>query len=129
MDKKHILVVEDELPLRQVLADKLIDDGFDVAQATNGEEGLAYALAHHPDLILLDLVMPKMDGLTMLELLRKDEKYGVTARVILLTNINDREKVAQASEVGSYDYLIKSDWDLSAVVSKVRARLGMDAHH
>jgi len=64
-EPKHILVVEDELPLRQVLADKLIEQGFEVTTAINGEEGLHLALEKHPDLILLDLVMPIMNGLTM----------------------------------------------------------------
>ncbi len=125
MDKKHILVVEDELPLRQVLADKLTDEGFEVTKALNGEQGLKLALELHPDLILLDLVMPVMDGLTMLEELRRDEDYGKFAPVILLTNINDQDRVAQATEAGSYDYLVKADWDLNDVVKRVRARLSI----
>lgn len=126
MEKKHILVVEDELPLRQVLADKLIDEGFEVTKALNGEQGLKLALEVHPDLILLDLVMPVMDGLTMLEELRRDEEYGRNAPVILLTNINDQDRVAQATEAGSYDYLVKADWDLNDVVKRIRARLSME---
>lgn len=124
-EPKHILVVEDELPLRQVLADKLIEQGFEVTTAINGEEGLHLALEKHPDLILLDLVMPIMNGLTMLEKLRTDTSYGASARVILLTNITDREKVARATEASSYDYLIKSDWDLNDVVKRIRARLSL----
>jgi DNA-binding response OmpR family regulator len=123
MKKPHILVVEDELPLRQVLADKLTDEGFEVTKAVNGQDGLIAAIETRPDLIILDLVMPVMDGLTMLEELRRDEGYGKNARVILLTNINDQDRVAQATEAGSYDYLVKSDWDLDDVVRRVRARL------
>jgi DNA-binding response OmpR family regulator len=123
--KQHILVVEDELPLRQVLADKLVDEGFEVTKAVNGQDGLIAAIETRPDLIILDLVMPVMDGLTMLEELRRDEGYGKNAPVILLTNINDQDRVAQATEAGSYDYLVKSDWDLDDVVKRVRARLAM----
>lgn len=81
------------------------------------------ALLWHPDLILLDIVMPKMDGMTMLAQLREDE-WGKTARVITLTNLSDTEKVAEAIEHGSYEYLVKSDWKIEDVVAKVREKLG-----
>ena len=86
---------------------------------------LDLALAQHPDIILLDLMMPIMDGLTMLEKLREDQDYGKTAAVILLTNINDPEKVAMATEAGSYDFLVKSDWNIEDVVKKIKGRLGI----
>jgi DNA-binding response OmpR family regulator len=125
MDQKRILVVEDEASLRNVLSDKLTSEGFLVDCAVDGAEGLRLAREKHPDLILLDLIMPIMDGLTMLEELRKDDTYGKNALVILLTNVNDRDKVAKATEVGTYDYLVKSDWDLNDVVKMVRTRLAM----
>lgn len=122
---KKILIVEDEAPLRNAVADILAFEGFTVFQAKNGQEGLDIALKEHPDLILLDLMMPVMDGLTMLEKLRADPDWGVSASVILLTNINDPEKVAQATEAGSYDFLVKSDWNIEDVVKKVKSRLGV----
>jgi CheY-like chemotaxis protein len=125
IDKK-ILIVEDEAPLRNAISDILSFEGFTVLQANNGQEGLDIALAQFPDLILLDLMMPVMDGLTMLEKLRLEPTYGAHAAVILLTNINDPEKVAQATEAGSYDFLVKSDWNIEDVVKKIKGRLGVE---
>ena len=124
LDKK-ILIIEDEAPLRNAVSDILTFEGFQIFQAKNGQEGLEVALREHPDLILLDLMMPVMDGLTMLEKLRGDEEWGKNAAVILLTNINDPEKVARATEAGSYEFLVKSDWNIEDVVKKIKARLGI----
>jgi len=124
MINKKILIVEDEAPLRNAVSDILSFEGFTVFQAKNGQEGLDISLKEHPDLILLDLMMPVMDGLTMLEKLRADD-WGKGASVILLTNINDPGKVAQATEAGSYDFLVKSDWNIEDVVKKIKTRLGI----
>ena len=124
-NNKKILIVEDEAPLRNAMTDILGFEGFTVFQAKNGQEGLELALKEHPDLILLDLVMPIMDGLTMLIKLRQDPVFGMTAAVILLTNINDPDKVAQATEAGSYDFLVKSDWHIEDVVKKIKVRLAL----
>jgi DNA-binding response OmpR family regulator len=126
-ETKKILIIEDEAPLRSAVADILSFEGFTVFQAKNGQEGLDMALKEHPDLILLDLMMPVMDGLTMLEKLRQDKDWGSKAAVILLTNINDPEKVAMATEAGSYDFLVKSDWNIEDVVRKVKLRLGLSS--
>jgi DNA-binding response OmpR family regulator len=123
--EKKILVVEDEAPLRNAVSDILTFEGFQVFQAKNGQEGLDIALKEHPDLTLLDLMMPIMDGLIMLEKLRSDKDWGKTAAVILLTNINDPDKVAQATSAGSYDFLVKSDWNIEDVVKKIKGRLGI----
>jgi CheY-like chemotaxis protein len=122
---KKILIVEDEAPLRNAIADILTFEGFTVFQAKNGQEGLDMSLAQHPDLILLDLMMPVMDGLTMLEKLRQDQEYGKNALVILLTNINDPDKIAQATEAGTFDFLVKSDWNIEDVVKKIKTRLNI----
>jgi CheY-like chemotaxis protein len=120
-----ILIVEDEAPLRNAMSDILTFEGFAVFQAKNGQEGLDIALREHPAIILLDIVMPIMDGLTMLEKLRQDPAYGKNAAVILLTNINDPDKVAQATDAGSYDFLVKSDWHIEDVVKKIKGKLGI----
>ena len=121
--KKKILIVEDEESLRGALRDKFAWEGFDVLEAGDGEEGLKAALREHPDLILLDIIMPKMDGITMLKKLREDD-WGKEAQVILLTNLSDNEKLSEALAQGTYDYLVKSDWKIADVVAKVRERLG-----
>jgi DNA-binding response OmpR family regulator len=119
---KKILIVEDDTSLRQALRDKLSIEQFVVLEAKNGEEGLEIALRDHPDLILLDVMMPVMDGLTMLDLLRKDD-WGRGAKVIFLTNLSDNVSISKAIEEGSYDYLVKSDWKIQDVVAKIRERL------
>ncbi len=120
--QKIILIVEDEASLLNVLSDKLRSKDFLVLEAKNGKEGLETALREHPDLILLDIVMPVMDGMTMFKKLREDA-WGKSVEVIMLTNSSDAENVAGAIEQGSYDYFIKSDWKLEDVVAKVKEKL------
>ena len=110
MTKKKILIVDDEAPLSKVLKDKFESTGFEVLTAKNGEEGLMKAVTQKPDLILLDIVMPRLDGMTMLKKLREDE-WGKGVEVILLTNLSDNDKVRQALKNNVYDYLIKSNWN------------------
>lgn len=119
---KKILVVEDELALSQVLSDRFTQEGFDVQTAGDGEEGLKKATTWKPDLVLLDIVMPKMDGMTMLHALRKTPE-GKTMPVILLTNLSDTEDVYEAMANGVYDFLVKSHWDLDDLIHEVRAKL------
>ena len=121
-NKKTILVVEDEISLLNALCDKLTRENFAVLEAKNGEEGLEVALREHPDLILLDIIMPVMDGITMLKKLREDA-WGKNAKVIILTNLSDNEKVAEAMRQETFEYLVKSDWKIEDVVAKVRERL------
>ena len=123
-ENKVILVVEDELSLARALVEKLFKEGFSVIEARNGEEGLQVALREHPDLILLDIVMPKMDGITMLTKLREDS-WGKGARVVILTNLSDDLSVDKSIQYGAFDYLVKTDWKIEEVIEKIRARLGL----
>lgn len=117
------LIVEDEPAMLRALTETLTRAGFTVLEAHNGQEGLAVALREHPDLILLDLIMPVMDGMTMLRQLREDA-WGKTAPVIILTNLSDAAKASEALQHHAFDFLVKSDWKLEDVVRKVRERLG-----
>lgn len=122
-----ILIVEDEEIMRKALAEALGGAGFEAVQAGDGEEGLQKALAEHPDMMLVDIMMPKMDGITMLKEIRKDD-WGAHAKVMLLTNVSDVTKIAEAMESGmgeSYDYMVKTDWKLQDVIARVKERLGM----
>lgn len=122
-NKKRILVVEDEVSLSKALQDKLTHEDFLVLSAKNGEEGLEVALREHPDLILLDLIMPKMGGLEMAKKLREDE-WGKNAKIIILTNVNgDMSKVSEALEDNIFEYLVKSDIKIEDVVVKVKEKL------
>lgn len=121
-NKKTILVVEDEASLLAVLRDKLAREGFNILEARNGEQGLELALSQHPDLILLDIILPVMDGMQMLAKLRADS-WGKNAPVILLTNVNELDKVAEALAHGVHDYMVKADWEIEKVVQAVRGKL------
>jgi len=110
--------------LANALNKKFSSEDFEVLVAKDGEEGLKKSLENHPHIILLDIIMPKLDGISMLKKLREDN-WGKEVPVILLTNLSDSEKVAEGMEVGVYDYLVKSDWKIEDVVSKVKEKLGM----
>ncbi len=122
-EKKTVLIVEDDIALRKVLVDKLTDEAFDVAEAVDGEEGLAQVREKHPDLILLDIFMPRMDGITMLSKLRSMDAWGKHVPVLVLTNSTDAQTIAKISSFGDTDFLIKSEWSLEALVARIREKL------
>ena len=121
-NKKKILVVDDNDNLRSVMVDKLTISGFEAIGASNGREGLEEALRLHPDLILLDILMPIMNGWDMLKKLREDD-WGKKAKVIMLTVIEDMNAIAQAVEDGSLAYVIKTDESIEGVIGKVKSML------
>jgi DNA-binding response OmpR family regulator len=119
---KKILIVDDENAVRVALSDKLDATGFDFILANNGIEGLKSSLVEHPDLIILDILMPKMDGIAMLKLLREDE-WGKDVPVIILTNISDYFQLEEAQKIGISAYMVKAEWGLKEVVERVRTVL------
>ena len=123
-ESKKILIVEDDLALRKVLVDKLNDEGFNVLEAENGVRGIDVALREHPALILLDIFMPKMDGISMLGKLRSADSWGKHVLVIILTNSTDADTIARVTGLGATDFLIKSEWSLEALVARIRERVG-----
>ena len=123
-NNKKILIVEDELSLLNVLTSKFEKEGFTVLKAVNGLEGLRVIEQETPDIVLLDIIMPVMDGMTMLKRM-KEEEWGKDIPVILLTNLSDSNKIAEATKSGVYDYLVKADWKIDDVAKKVKSRLGI----
>ncbi len=121
MLKKTILIVEDEKPMSVALVDKFSRAGFKVLEASDGEEGLKIALKEKPDLILIDILMSKMDGMTMAKKLRGDS-WGKDAKIIFLTNVQDTALVAEAAEIGIYDFLVKTDWKLDDVIKMAKEK-------
>mgnify|MGYP001617141812 CR=1 FL=1 len=118
-----ILIVEDETPLRTALVDTLLNEGFEVLEAKDGQEGLAVALAEKPDLILLDLLMPKMSGLEVMEKLRADA-VGKKFKIIVLTNrVPDDKIMADVTKYEPAFYLVKATLNLDDVIEKVRSTL------
>ena len=123
IQSKKILIIDDNKDLLKILTNALHGENLTVLQAEDGEDGLKMAIAEHPDLILLDIVMFKMDGITMLQKLRKDE-WGRNAQVMILTNLMDAEKIDSAMSEGVYDFLVKSNWSLPDLVQKIKVKLG-----
>lgn len=117
--EKNILIVEDETDIREAMEEAVAAAGFTVFAASNGETGLHEALEKKPDLILLDIVMPIMDGHTMLSKLRADA-WGKTAKVVMLTSMDDVHNIAHAHEGAITDYIIKAHSSLDEIVAKVK---------
>lgn len=121
-----MLIVEDEPDIREAMAEAVTQAGFAVSVAPDGSVGLESALAEQPDLILLDLIMPVMDGHTMLKKLRQDP-WGQHAKVVVLTSMDDVQNVAGAHEGHITDYIIKAHSSLDEIVQKVRMAVHTDA--
>lgn len=115
-----ILVVDDDPMYVKIYEKKFTDSGFEVRVAMDGEEGLKMALEEHPDLILLDLMMPKMDGMTTMKKLREDA-WGKTVPIIILTNLDASDKVLQGvvEDQPAY-YIMKANSTPDDILEKAR---------
>lgn len=117
--RKKILIIEDELPQLGALCDKFLKENFMIFEAQNGEDGLEIALKEHPDVILLDVFIPKMDGIEMAKKLREDE-WGKEVPIIILSNSDDVETIELAMANHVFEYFIKSETKLDYIVEKVK---------
>jgi CheY-like chemotaxis protein len=121
---KKILVVEDELAYLKLLNSQLTERGYSVIEASDGKKGLDKAKSENPDLILLDIRMPVMDGMAMLDLLRKEET-GKKTKVVILTNLEADDKiVGQVIKDQPAYYLVKSDIQFNDLLDKIKELLG-----
>lgn len=117
-DAKKILIVEDDEFLSRMYTTKLTLEGYKVITATDGEKGLRLAAKEKPDLILLDLLLPKKDGFTVLkELKAKEETKGMP--VLVLTNLGQKQDIDRCFALGITDYLIKAHFIPSEVIVKI----------
>jgi len=121
-DKGKILVVEDEEILLTALKEELLTGGYEVEGAGDGVEGLEKVKTFKPGLILLDLLMPKMDGMEMLQKLKADQETR-DVPVVILTNLSDYEKISEALSLGAMDYLVKANYKLEDLLEKVKTVL------
>ena len=124
--KRKILLVEDDTALASVYRSRLELEGFDVCEANNGEDALSLAVSGHPDLILLDVMMPKISGFDVLDILRNTPET-TNIRVIMLTALSQPKDKERAEQLGVDDYLVKSQVVIGDVVERVRYHLGMAA--
>ena len=122
-DKKKIMVVEDETALQKVLVEWLKTEGFDVAAASTGLEAVKMIPEELPDLILLDIILPEMDGF---EVMRELAKNPATASIpiIILSNLGDEENRNLALQLGAKSFLVKAEYDLPGVKKKIQEVIG-----
>lgn len=125
MLSKTILTVEDDQALRKAIVTKLTNEGFKVIAAGSGAEGVRLALKEHPDLILMDIGLPEMNGHEAMKEIRKDP-WGKDAKVIFLSALDDATNVFKAVESQSKEYLIKPHTSLKKLVSEVNLALVSD---
>ncbi|OGZ79109.1 MAG: hypothetical protein A2358_03950 [Candidatus Staskawiczbacteria bacterium RIFOXYB1_FULL_37_44] len=119
---KKILIVEDDKSFLWILKQSFTEEGFMVSFATDGQRGLDAAEREKPDLIILDILMPKVDGITLARELRKK---GISSPIIFLTNLKDTEHIGEAVELGEgTDYVVKSDIHIDQIIEMVKKKLG-----
>ena len=121
---KKILLVEDDDALASVYQTRLQAEGFDTRRVPNGEEALAAALEYKPDLILLDVMMPKVSGFDVLDILRNTPETA-TVKVVMLTALSQDTDKERAESLGVDDYLVKSQVVIADVVDRIKRHLGL----
>jgi len=122
--QRKILLVEDDDSLASVYSTRLEAEGFSIKRVPNGEDALSAALEFRPDLILLDVMMPKVSGFDVLDILRNTPETA-NLQVIMLTALSQESDKARAEELGVDDYLVKSQVVIADVVERVKHHLGM----
>jgi two-component system alkaline phosphatase synthesis response regulator PhoP len=120
MEGKKILLVDDDLAFCEMLSEILTSEGAEVIIQHDGESGVSKALEVHPDIVIFDVMMPRMSGIAALEILRKDP-WGKNIPALMLTNVNEPETVAESIENGPpTEYLLKIDWTLDEIAKKIK---------
>lgn len=119
---KKILIVEDDKFLRELIAKKLTKENYDTVEAVDGEEGVKKVKEEKPDLILLDLILPGIDGFEVLSRIKEDPALAQIP-VIILSNLGQREDIDRGLGLGANDYLIKAHFTPGEIIEKIRAIL------
>jgi two-component system, OmpR family, alkaline phosphatase synthesis response regulator PhoP len=116
--KKKILLVEDDMMLVDMYTLKFTEAGYEVIQATNGADGFEAAKTNKPDIILLDIILPQMDGFMVMEALKDDKKLKKIP-VLFLTNLKQEEDVEKGNKLGAIDYLVKSTLTPTQILERI----------
>jgi DNA-binding response OmpR family regulator len=114
-----VVLVEDDKFLQKILMTKFIKEGFDVRSASDAEEGLQLIMTEAPNIVLLDLILPKMSGFDLLTELKTNPKTK-SIPVVILSNLGQDEDIARAKGLGAIDFLVKADISINEVVQKVK---------
>lgn len=117
-DNRKILIIEDDKFFRDIISKKLQKENFDVATASDGKEAFAYLESSIPNLIILDLILPGLDGYEILSILKKDKKTSGIP-VIILSNLGQQEEIDRAKALGVTDFMIKINFTLEEIVGRV----------
>lgn len=124
-DKKNrILLVEDDLALATAYQVRMEAEGFDVHHCPNGEDALQQALEYHPDLILLDIMMPQISGFDVLDILRNTKETAHT-KIIILTALSQPADKQRAKDLGADEFLVKSQAVIADVMKRIKFHLGV----
>jgi DNA-binding response OmpR family regulator len=119
---KTILIVEDDKFLRELIAQKLAKEGYSISEAIDGEEGIKKIKTEKPDLVLLDLILPGIDGFEVLSRMKADEKLAEIP-VIILSNLGQREEIERGLKLGANDYMIKAHFTPREIIDKIKSVL------
>ncbi len=123
MAKKNILIIEDDDFFRELLRKKISSEDFTVLEAVDGEKGIKLVKEKNPDLVLLDLLLPNVDGFEVLTQVKADSKVS-SIPIIILSNLGQQEDIERALKLGAKDFLIKSQFDIDQVIEKIKNVLG-----
>lgn len=116
---KTVLVIEDDKFLRELIAQKLLKEGYNISEAIDGEEGIKKVKEEKPDLVLLDLILPGIDGFEVLSQMRADSSL-TSIPVIILSNLGQKEDVEKGLKLGAADYLIKAHFTPGEIIDKIK---------
>ena len=119
---KKVLIIEDDKFLRELIGQKLLKEGYDIAEAVDGEKGIKSAKDEKPDLILLDLILPGMDGFEVLIKIKEDSKTAQIP-VIILSNLGQKDEIEKGLKMGATDYLIKAHFTPGEIIDKIKTVL------
>jgi len=122
---KKILLVEDDDALANTYMTRLEAEGFDIKRVNNGEDALSTAIAYRPDLVILDVMMPKVSGFEVLDIIRNTPETA-NLKVMMLTALGQDGDKARATELGADDYLVKSQVVIADVIARIKFHLGME---
>lgn len=117
--QEHILIIEDDKFLRELISRKLLSDGFKIEEAIDGEEGLRKIEEVKPDLILLDLILPGLDGFEVLERI-KDNPSTSAVPVLIFSNLGQRDEIERGLKLGAVDFLVKAHFTPEEIVDKIK---------
>lgn len=119
---KNILIIEDDDFFRELIRKKLVSEGFEVAEAVDGEKGIEIIKESHPDLVILDLLLPSIDGFEVLSKVKSDATIAQTP-FLVLSNLGQQEDIERGLRLGASDFLIKSQFDIDQIMDKVKGIL------